>query len=92
MSWNDRLKQAAYNSPSGARVVFDYENERKSFDKKTTAFNFPDADGTLIQDMGHTGRRYPMRVFFWGDDYDVLAKVFEAALQERGAGKLEHPS
>lgn len=91
MSWNDRLREAAYNSPNGTRIVFDYENVRKSFDKKTTAFNFPDADGTFIQDMGHSGRRYPLRVFFWGDDYDLQANAFEAALQERGVGKLEHP-
>jgi len=91
MSWADRIREAAYNSPNGTRIVFDYENVRKSFDKKTTAFNFPDADGTFIQDMGHTGRRYPLRVFFWGDNHDVQASAFEAALQERGVGKLEHP-
>ena len=55
MAWNDRLHEAAYNSPSGVRILFDYENVRKSFDKKTTAFNFPDADGTFIQDLGHSG-------------------------------------
>lgn len=91
MSWNDRILEAAYTSPNGVRLVFDYENLRKSFDKKTTAFNFPDADGTFIQDMGHSGRRYPLRIFFWGDDYDLQASAFEAALQERGTGKLEHP-
>jgi prophage DNA circulation protein len=91
MAWNDRLIEAAYESPGGTRIVFDYENVSKSFDKKTTAFNFPDANGTYIQDMGHSGRRYPLRIFFWGDDYDLQAIAFEAALQERGTGKLEHP-
>ena len=91
MPWTSRIKEAAYSSPSGVRIIFDYENIRKSFDKKTTAFNFPDANGTYIQDMGHTGRRYPFRVFFWGDDYDEEASAFEAALQERGTGTLEHP-
>ena len=91
MSWNDRLREAAYSSPTGVRIVFDYENVRKAFDKKTTEFNFPDANGTYIQDLGHTGRRYPMRVFFWGDDYDEQAVAFEAVLQEIGTGKLEHP-
>ena len=91
MSWNDRLREAAYSSPTDVRIVFDYENVRKAFDKKTTEFNFPDANGTYIQDLGHTGRRYPMRVFFWGDDYDEQAVAFEAVLQEIGTGKLEHP-
>lgn len=91
MSWFDRIREAAYTSPSGQRITFDYEDVRKSVDKKTTAFEFPDADGTFIQDLGHTGRRYPLRIFFWGDDYDNDADIFEIALLERGVGKLEHP-
>ena len=91
MSWLDRIREAAYTSPSSVRLTFDYEDVRKSVDKKTTAFEFPDADGTYVQDLGHTGRRYPLRVFFWGDNYDTEADTFEAALLERGTGKLEHP-
>lgn len=91
MTWNDRIKQAAYISPSGVRVVFDYENVRKSFDKKTNGFEFPDANGTYVQDLGHSGRRYPLRVFFWGDNYDLEVNIFDAALREIGVGKLEHP-
>lgn len=91
MAWVDNLVEAAYNSPSGERIVFDYEDLSVSVDKKTSAHNFPDADGTYIQDLGHTGRQYPLRCFLWGDDYDERAVAFEAALLERGMGKLEHP-
>lgn len=91
MAWNDRIREAAYTSPSGERITFGYENVSKKVDKKTTGFEFPDADGTFVQDLGHSGRRYPLRVFFWGDDYDQEAEAFEAALLERGTGKLEHP-
>lgn len=91
MAWNDRIREAAYTSPSGERITFGYENVSKKVDKKTTGFEFPDADGTFVQDLGHTGRKYPLRVFFWGDDYDQEADAFEAALLERGTGKLEHP-
>jgi len=91
MTWVDRLKEAAYTSPSGARVVFTYENVSSSIEKKTAAFDFPDADGTYVQDLGHTGRRYPLRVIFWGPEYDIAAAAFEALLLERGAGRLEHP-
>lgn len=91
MAWNDRIREAAYTSPSGERLTFGYENVSKKIDKKTTGFEFPDADGTFVQDLGHTGRKYPLRVFFWGDDYDQEADAFEAALLERGTGKLEHP-
>ena len=91
MAWTDRIREAAYTSPSGTRLTFDYENVSVTVEKKTMGFEFPDADGTFVQDLGNTGRRYPLRVFFWGSDYDLEAEAFEAALLERGAGKLEHP-
>lgn len=91
MAWNDRLREAAYTSPSGVRIAFEYEDVRTEVDKKTTGFQFPDADGTFVQDTGHSGRRYPLRVFFWGPDYDLQANAFDELLLERGAGRLEHP-
>lgn len=91
MDWRDRLKEAAYNSPSGVRQRFDYGDVSRSVDKKTAAFDFPDANGTYVQDLGHTGRQYPLRVIFWGADCDLHADAFEGLLLESGVGKLEHP-
>lgn len=91
MAWQDRIKPAAYTSPSGARMMFQYEDVSRAVDKKTAAFNFPDADGTYVQDLGHQGRRYPMRMFFSGNDYDTEAAAFEDLLLETGVGSLEHP-
>ncbi len=91
MSWLDRVKEAAYTSPSGVRQTFLYENVRNEIDKKTSAFDFPDADGTFVQDLGRSGRRYPLRVFFTGSDYDLDADQFDALLLEPGVGRLEHP-
>lgn len=91
MPWQDRLREAAYRSPSGVRTVFFYEDVSRAVEKKTSAFDFPDADGTLVQDLGRKGRRYPLRVIFAGDDHDLEADAFEQTLLERGAGVLEHP-
>lgn len=91
MTWVERLKEAAYTSPSGTRISFAYEDVSREFEKRTTAFEFPEVDGTYVQDLGSSGRRYPLRIFFWGDNYDLLASGFEEALRERGIGLLEHP-
>ena len=91
MTWVDRLREAAYTPPSGGRLTFTYENLRVQVDKKTSAFEPPDADGTYVQDNGSTGRRVPMQIIFWGEDYDTQADNFMIALQERGVGSLEHP-
>lgn len=91
MSWVDRLKEAAYNTPSGARLLFLYENVAIEFERRATAFNFTDANGTYVQDHGNTGRRIPMRLFFSGADYDLEVAEFEKGLAEVGPGRLEHP-
>lgn len=92
MTWEDRIREAAYEAPSGARFSFAYENVSEVFEKKTSAFEFPDARGTYVQDLGPTGRRYPLRVFFWGPDYDQEAEAFGAGLREIGPGRLHHPA
>ncbi len=92
MAWQDRIREAAYRSPSGIRTVFIYENVERTVEKKTTAFDFPDTDGTLVQDLGHKGRRYPLRIFFTGDNHDLEAAAFEKTLLEKGVGVLEHPT
>lgn len=91
MTWQDRLKEGAYNSPSGERHVFAYEDLSRSFDKKTSSHDFPNADGTYIQDNGRTGRKYPITAYFSGPNCDTDADAFEESLGETGRGKLEHP-
>jgi len=91
MPWQERLREAAYRSPGGTRTVFLFEDVSREVEKKTSAFNFPDADGTYVQDLGFNGRRYPLRVIFSGNDHDLQADAFEQSLLERGAGVLEHP-
>jgi prophage DNA circulation protein len=91
MSWQERLREAAYRSPNSTRTVFTFQDVSRVAEKKTSAFDFPDADGTLVQDLGRKGRRYPLRVIFAGDNHDLEADAFEQTLLERGAGVLEHP-
>ena len=92
MGWDERLREAAYTSPEGDRIVFLFENVSEQIDKKTSAYNFPNLDGTYVQDMGKTGRRFPMRIFFSGPDYDLQSDAFFEILGQTGTGKLEHPS
>lgn len=91
MSWSDRILEAAYTSPSGLRVTFDYTDVSVEFDKQTSAFIFPDGRGTYVQDLGVTGRRYSLQFFIWGEDYDQQADLLMEMFSEKGAGVLEHP-
>lgn len=90
-TWENRLKDAAYVSPSGTRITFQYEVVGREVTKRTSAFEFPNVNGAYVQTNGYGSRRYPMVCFFNGKDHDLIATAFEAALLEDGTGKLEHP-
>lgn len=90
-TWVDRLQPAVYESPSGRRVEFAYEDVQRIIPLRTTAFEFPGVDNAYVQQNGYGARQYPVRAHFWGPYHDVLATAYEAALIEAGAGKLEHP-
>jgi hypothetical protein len=90
-NWKKRLYEARYTSPSGKIMQFDYEDVSVQGRNKTAAFDFADADGTYIQQKGKGSRRYPLRIFLSGSDYDELADSFEDMLGETGVGKLLHP-
>lgn len=91
MSWEDRITEMVYTSPSGIVFIGIFEDVSKELIKKTTAFNFPDVDGTFVQDLGKQGRRYPIRWIFSGEDYDQEAEDFDNAIEEKGPGILQHP-
>lgn len=91
MVWTERLREAAYTSPSGARFVWIYEDVSRQVDKHTGGFDPAGGAGTFVQDLGRSGYRYPLRVIFSGPDHDLEADAFMAALLERGPGVLEHP-
>ena len=91
MAWQDNLREAAYTSASGKRITFTYEDVKQEIDRHTEAFSFPDVDGTYVQLSGRSGRKFPVRMIFWGATHDDEASACESALLEEGVGRLEHP-
>ena len=91
MSWEDRIREAAYTSPGGTRIVFQHEGVARETSKRTSAFEFVGVDDPYVQDSGRGPQAYPLRCYFEGADHDIDATQFELALLERGVGRLEHP-
>lgn len=90
-TWEDRLTEAAYTSPTGTRIKFTYEDVRRVSTKRGTVFEFPGVDDAFVQQKGFGPRQYPLRCFFSGANNDRVATAFEAALLEPGIGVLDHP-
>ncbi len=90
--WQGRLGEASYTAPVSGRVLsFEYQDVSKLFVKHTAGYDFVNADGTFVQELGRSGRRVPLRIFFSGEDNDLLADVFDEMLAEHGVGTLHHP-
>lgn len=90
MSWQDRVKQAAFTSPSGIRAAFASENVRLNINKRDSIREPADFDGAFVQNFGIGVSSYPLRCIFWGDDHDLEANAFLPLLAEPGVGMLEH--
>lgn len=92
MAWTDEITEAAYTSPSGKRIVFNFSPAvNRKTPLKTAEHTFPDVDGAEIQSLGLGGKKFPMTAIFDGADCMINASEFEDALCERGFGFLEHP-
>lgn len=91
MTWETRLVDAVYTSPSGRVFNLEYENVRRTQKKKGTPFEFVSSDDVYVQDNGIGAKTFPLVVYFSGEDHDVQANEFFEALAERGAGTLQHP-
>lgn len=92
MAWTDEIGAAAYTSPGGTRMTFNYSAQvERTTPLKTAESTFPDVDGAEIQSLGLGGRKFPMTAIFSGADCFKDADAFEELLCERGYGQLEHP-
>lgn len=92
MAWLDEISAAAYTSPGGKRMEFNYDASlERTTALKTAESTFPDVDGAQVQSLGLGGKKFPMTAIFSGADCFKDADAFEELLCERGFGQLEHP-
>lgn len=91
MTWQSRLKPCTYTSPSGEVFSLQYEDVSTSLAKKTTTFEFVNTNQVYVQDNNVGARTFPLTIYFSGEDHDIQANAFFAALAEVGAGQLQHP-
>ena len=91
MAWEDRLRRLVYVSPSGRRFEPLFDDLNRAGGRKAPVTEFPGQDQAQTQNLGLVTPRYPMTIYFSGADYDVEADRFWTALDEDGAGRLEHP-
>jgi hypothetical protein len=89
--WFKRLRPAAYKSPTGTTIKFQYVDVSREYELRGTAFEFPQVNDAYVQRKGFGPRKYPLLCYFSGPNSDLVATAFEAALLAPGMGVLDHP-
>jgi len=90
-----RLLPFTFTAPSGATFKLKYDKLDREGGKKSSVNEILDSNSSEIQDQGNRAERFPVDVYFTGEDYDLLADGFFSALSEKyrmtRAGTLIHP-
>ena len=92
MSWRDRLRPiVTLTSPEENIFEAKWKGNSRSLDKKLGLFDFPKVKGTKVQDLDIGSARYPLTIFFDGENNDQEADRFFKACSERGVWNIVHP-
>lgn len=92
MSWQNRVRtEIRMTSPGGNIFTPKWIGDERSKEKKLGIFDYPNFDGSIVQDLGITGSRYPLTIYFDGEDNDLESQRFYTACDERGTWEIVHP-
>lgn len=92
MSWEDRLRPSIkLTSPDGNVFNANWMSNDRSKSKNLGIFNYPNFNGSDVQDLGITGASYPIILHFTGPDNDLEGNKFFKACDERGPWEVVHP-
>lgn len=90
--WMARVRpEIKFISPEGNEFTAKWQKNRNPSEKKIGIFNLPGLNGSVTQDLGIAGKKYPLILFFEGLNHDIEAKRFESSFSERGAWTVTHP-
>jgi prophage DNA circulation protein len=90
--WYERLREnITLTSPDGDEFTALFIGNDRDKEKKLGIFEYPDFDGTDIQDLGISGARYPLNIYFEGPDCDIEGQRFFSACDQRGRWSIVHP-
>ena len=92
MNWRDRLRpEIKLTSPSGTEFIASWTGNERSIEKKLGIFEYPKIKGAIVQDLDVGGTKYPLTIFFDGENNDIEARKFFEACKERGVWNVIHP-
>lgn len=84
-SWRDSLRPSSFRG-----VEFHVDAAARGGGRRQAQFEFPKKDTPYAEDMGRRARRYSVTAYIVGDDYQGRRDRLVSALEQEGAGLLNH--
>lgn len=92
MSWKDRLrKDIVLSSPDGDVFRALWIGNDRSLDKKLGIFSYPKIKGSFVQDLEVNADKYPITIYFEGENHDLESQRFFESCKQRGLWQIVHP-
>jgi len=92
MSWIDSIKEnLTITTGDGKQYTPSWLNASKGFEFQISEFEFPGISGALIKRSLPKARRFPMELYFQGDDHLDIAAAFEKSSFDLRSWTLSHP-
>lgn len=92
MSWVENIKSAMIIQTGDGKVYKpQWLNAGKSKDYNISTFEFPNISGTLADRRLPKGRKYPLQLFFQGENHLETAQSFEKSADDPRPWTVTHP-
>lgn len=92
MSWKDRLRPDIFlESPQGDVFRARWIGDDRSTEKKLGIFSYPKIPGSFVQDLDVNAAKYPMTIYFEGEDHDLEGQRLFESCKQRGLWQITHP-
>lgn len=92
MSWVEQIKSdLIIQTGDGKQYKPHYLNPSKSKEYNITTFDFPNVSGSLVDRRLPKGRKYPLQLYFQGDDHLEVCAAFEKSADDPRPWILIHP-
>jgi hypothetical protein len=93
MSWINDLENKQFEIKTGDGVIFKplWKKATRSIGFNTTGFDFIGTAGTYVDRKKNTGIRFPIEIYFQGDDNIEQANAFIESSKDSRSWTLTHP-
>ena len=92
MSWLEKVEnKLTITCGDGKEYTPNYLAAQKAVEYNIAEFDFPNIEGTYISRKAPRGRKFPLELYFQGEDHLDVADAFELSARDPRPWKLSHP-